>query len=163
MGEDVLSSPDAAIMGSGAKRSAPFPISELFEEHCPYYISIGMTWEDFWHGDALMARAYRKAQRIRNKRENQQLWMQGLYVYKALLCVSPILHAFAKAGTKPEPYPDMPYPIDEQDAREQEIEQLKRNAQAFGQFVDAKNYERKVKNEHSDHNRRTESANQGQQ
>lgn len=160
MGEELLSSPNAANEGSGAERSAPFPYSEAFERHCPYYLSIGMTWDNFWYDDADMVKAYRQAQRIRNKRENQQLWMQGAYVYKAILCASPILHAFAKAGTKPEPYPDMPYPIDEKDAKEQEIERLKQNAKAFAQFAEAKNYERKVKNEHSDHDRRTESENQ---
>ena len=160
MGEEFLSPPETANNGGGAIRSAPFPISEMFDTHCPYYLSVGMTWDQFWYGDAAMTVAYRKAQRIRNKRENQQLWMQGAYVYKAILCASPILHAFAKAGTKPEPYPDMPYPIDEADAREQEIERLKQNAKAFAQFAEAKNYERKVKNEHSDHDRRTESENQ---
>ena len=30
--------------------------------------------------------------------------MQGLYIYEALCDVAPILHAFAKPGTKPLPY-----------------------------------------------------------
>lgn len=111
----------------------------------PYYLSIGMTWEQYWQGEAGMTRAYRKAQRLRNKRENQQLWMQGVYIYKALLCVSPILHAFAKAGTRPEPYLEEPFPIDEAEARERERSKIKAAAEQFGQFVKMKNYERKVK------------------
>ncbi len=160
MGEELLSSPDAANNGGGAMRPAPFSHSEVFEEHCPYYLSIGMTWNQFWYGDAEMVRAYRKAQSIKNERENQQMWMQGLYTYKALLCVSPILHAFAKAGTKPEPYLDEPFPIDEKEVREREAEKAKAAAARFKMFVDMKNHERKVKGLNSDHDRRTGAADQ---
>ncbi len=120
-----------------------------------------MTWEQFWRDDAGMVRAYRKAQRIRNKRENQQMWMQGLYYYKALLCVSPILHAFAKAGTRPEPYMEEPFPLDAAEVREREEAKRKEAAERFRQFVKMKNHERKVKGLNSDHDRRTEPENQG--
>lgn len=42
----------------------------------------------------------------------------GMYIYDAIGRLSPILHAFAKAGTKPEPYIDKPYPITKQERRE---------------------------------------------
>ena len=67
-----------------------------------------------------MVRAYRKAQEFKDKRKNQELWLQGMYVYEAICDVSPILHAFAKKGTKPEPYAKEPYPITEADIRERE-------------------------------------------
>lgn len=160
MGEELLSSPDAANNGGGAKRPAPVSVSEVFDEHCAYYLSIGMTWEQYWFWDAQMVRIYRKAQRMKNKRENQQMWMQGLYYYKALLCVSPLLHAFAKAGTKAEPYMEEPFPLDEAEMREREEAKVKAAAERFRQFVEMKNYERKVKELNSDHDRRTESADQ---
>ena len=37
-------------------------------------------------------------------RRNYAAWLQGAYIYDALCAVSPILHAFAKGGTKPIPY-----------------------------------------------------------
>lgn len=83
-------------------------------------MSIGMTYDEFWHGDVSMVRAYRKAQELRDKRKNQELWLQGMYVYEAIYDVAPILHAFAKKGTKPEPYAKEPYPITEADVRERE-------------------------------------------
>lgn len=83
-------------------------------------MSIGMTYDEFWHGDVNMVRAYRKAQELRDKRKNQELWLQGMYVYEAICDVAPILHAFAKKGTKPEPYAKEPYPITEADVRERE-------------------------------------------
>ncbi len=98
-----------------------------------------------------MVSAYREAQRIKNKRENQLLWMQGVYNYKALLCVAPILHAFAKSGTKAEPYLEEPFPIDEKDAKEREIAKAKAAAAQFKMFVDMKNHERKVKGLNSNH------------
>ena len=79
-----------------------------------------MTYDDFWHGDVAMVRAYRKAQEFRDKRKNQEMWIQGMYVYEAILDVAPILHAFTKKGTKPEPYSKEPYPITEADVRERE-------------------------------------------
>lgn len=85
--------------------------SEMFERLCPYYMAIGMTYDQFWHGDPALARYYRKAEEIKETKANQELWLQGLYIYHALCDVSPILHAFAKAGTKPLPYLDEPVPL----------------------------------------------------
>lgn len=56
-----------------------------------------------------MVTAFRKADRLRQKREDAQAWLQGRYIYDALGRLSPILHAFAKKGAKAEPYLDRPY------------------------------------------------------
>lgn len=58
-----------------------------------------------------MVKSYRKADEIRLERKNQELWLQGMYIYEAICDASPILRAFAKKGTKPNPYSDKPYPI----------------------------------------------------
>lgn len=151
MGEELLIPLDSANNGGGAMRPAPVSISEVLDNHCAYYLSIGMSWNQYWFGDASAVRIYRKAQRLRNKRENQQMWMQGLYNYKAILCVSPILHAFAKAGTKAEPYLDEPFPIDEEEVHEREAARMKAAAAQFKMFVEMKNHERKVKGLNSNH------------
>ena len=39
------------------------------------------------------------------------MWLQGAYIYQAVLCASPLLHAFAKKGVKPIPYPKEPMPL----------------------------------------------------
>ena len=74
-------------------------------------MSMGMTPEQFWNGDPGLARYYRKADEINRERRNQDLWWQGMYVYEAICSASPVLHAFAKKGTKPHPYPEEPHPI----------------------------------------------------
>ena len=72
-----------------------------------------MTYEQFWEMDCELVKYYRKAAKIKQDLDNQNAWLQGAYFYEALADVSPILHAFAKKGTKPIPYRDSPYPVGE--------------------------------------------------
>jgi hypothetical protein len=92
-------------------RSPLSTYTEQFYEVFPYYLSIGMTYEQFWDGDPMLCKYYREAEEIRNEKKNQELWLQGMYIYEAIADLSPVLHAFAKKGTKPQPYTDTPYPI----------------------------------------------------
>lgn len=82
---------------------------ETLDEAFPYYLVMGMTWEQYWEQDCLMVKAYRKAFQIRQERENYLAWLHGLYIYEALCDVSPIMHAFAKSGTRPRPYAEKPH------------------------------------------------------
>ncbi len=88
-----------------------FTYTEKFNEVFPYYLSIGMTYEQFWNDDPYLVRFYRKAEELRMEKQNQALWLQGMYFYEAICDVSPILHAFAKKGTTPAPYAKEPYPL----------------------------------------------------
>lgn len=53
----------------------------------------------------------------------------GMYIYEAMCDVSPVLHAFARKGTKPIPYRTEPYPIGKKEeaptGKEIENERLK--------------------------------------
>lgn len=84
-------------------------LTQIFEELCPIYMSYGMSYDEFWYGDAYRAKFYREAYNIQIKHKDEEFWIQGMYIYDALCKVSPILHAFSKSGTKPLPYPDKPY------------------------------------------------------
>lgn len=84
-------------------------LSEIFEECCPVYMGYGMTYDEYWYDDPWRARFYRETYEIQMKRKDEELWIQGMYIYEALCDVSPILHAFSKGGTKPLPYSDKPY------------------------------------------------------
>ncbi len=79
-----------------------------------------MSYDDFWFGDVSMVRAYRKADELNRRRQNEVLWLQGAYIYEALCDAAPIFHAFAKKGTKPHPYAKEPYAITESEIRERE-------------------------------------------
>jgi hypothetical protein len=85
--------------------------ASIFEKVFPFYISIGMSPEQFWDGDVSLVKAYRKAYEYKKQEWNVQAYLNGMYVYDALLRVSPILHAFAKKGAKPIPYRDQPIEI----------------------------------------------------
>ena len=87
-------------------------------------MSIGMTYDEFWEGDAVLPKYYREAHEYRNTQKNQELWMQGLYIHEAVGIV--IGNAFRKKGAKVEKYPDKPYPITKLEQKyEQEQKELK--------------------------------------
>ena len=89
-------------------------------------MSIGMTYDEFYNQDVCMVKAYRKANELRDKRRNQELWMQGLYVYEALCDASPLFRFSMKKGAiKPEPYAKEPYPITAAEVRERELREAR--------------------------------------
>ena len=94
-----------------------------------------MTPEQYWDGDPELARYYRKAEEIRQKRKNEELWLQGMYIYEALCDVSPVFHAFAKRGTKPVPYPDHPYSITSKDREAEKELKAKREREKAKQYM----------------------------
>lgn len=104
--------------GSEDNSRSPFlTYTEQFYEVFPYYLSIGMTYDQFWNDDPTLVKYYRQADEMRYERKNQELWLQGMYIYEALCDVSPILHAMAKKGAKAHPYSDKPYAISEKQRR----------------------------------------------
>lgn len=109
-------------MGGGGTidRSAPHFAYELFYREFPYYLAIGMTTEQYWDGDASLPKYYRQAAQIKQDLQNQNLWLQGLYIYEALLDVCPVYHTFAKRGTKAIPYRSEPIPLRESQQEKRE-------------------------------------------
>ena len=91
-------------------------LTDTFKKVCPFFLSIGVNYTDFWEGDLEIPKTYLEAYKLKIKREQEieewRMWKQGMYIYEALCDVSPILHAFSKKGTKPLPYPTKPYGID---------------------------------------------------
>lgn len=74
-----------------------------------------------------MAAIYREADKRRMERVNAEAHLMGLYVYEALCDVSPVLHAFAKKGTKPKPFRTEPYGMgqEEKTEKQEEADRLK--------------------------------------
>lgn len=99
--------------------------TEKFNELFPHYLAIGMTEEQYWDKDCQLVTAYRKADELRINRKNEEMWLQGAYIYEALCRVSPILHAFAKKGAKPIPYINEAYAITERQVEIKEEEKAK--------------------------------------
>lgn len=72
----------------------------------------------------MLPKYYRKAEDLRMERHNEEVWLQGMYVYDAIVRLTPILRAFAKKGAKPKPYVEEPYPITQ---KKQEYKQLRKD------------------------------------
>lgn len=91
----------------------------------PYYLAIGMSTNEFWYGEPILAKVYREAHDLRNEMKNQELWVQGFYNFRAFRSV---IESFAIGlnggkGGKPSEYPSEPIPITE---REQEAAQKRK-------------------------------------
>lgn len=118
----------------------------MFWRVLPYYLSIGMSADDFWNGDPALAKAYRDADELRKQRVNEELWFQGMYIYEALCDASPLFRAFGKKGAKATPYPKQPYDIaprkekdevSERTREKKQMEKMKRSMEAFAASVNA--------------------------
>lgn len=97
--------------GGGGTKGRPSPLlrySDKFEELCGYYLSIGMTYHDFWDGDCCMVKYYRDKAKREWEQRNFELWLQGAYIYEALLDASPVFNSLSK---KKKPFPYMKQPI----------------------------------------------------
>ena len=107
----------------------------------PYYLSVGMTPQDFWHGDPELVRIYRSADELRVRRADSIAWLQGMYVYEAICDVAPILRPLSKAR-KPMEYAKKPYlRLAYDKERENELETRLANGRIAAQLI-AKRVER---------------------
>jgi hypothetical protein len=96
-----------------------------------------MTPKQYWDGDPLLAKYYRRADEIKQKRKNQELWLQGMYIYEALCDVAPVLHAFARKSTKPAPYPDHPYSLTTEEREVEKKRQEQRDREKARRYMEA--------------------------
>ena len=86
-------------------------------------MAMGMSYTQYWDQPPHLAVAYRKAYKLKRELDNEQAWLQGLYVYDAFaVCMA---NAFSKRGAKKEKYLERPidiYPLTaiEKKRREQE-------------------------------------------
>ena len=138
MDSELVSSSLSATGGSEQNSSAPsFTYTEKFYELFPYYLAIGMTYDQYWNSDPTLVKYYRKADELRKERVNEELWLQGMYIYEALCDVSPVLHAYAKKGTKPQPYSKKPYSITESQRKQDEEEHARSVSEKGKRFMHA--------------------------
>lgn len=84
-----------------------------------------MSYTDFWDGDPEMTKYYRDKYKRDRDRRNTELWLQGLYVYEAILDSAPVLNPLSK-DKKPIPYRETPIPLTEQERAQREEEENKK-------------------------------------
>lgn len=54
----------------------------------PLYMAMGMSPDEFWHGDVRAFKAYRKANKLRRRLADEDDWRLGFYVCKALIATN---------------------------------------------------------------------------
>jgi len=110
-------------MGEG--RVKPSSMTEIFKKAFPQYLSIGMTYDQFWHGEPELVKYFRDAQKMRESRENYNMWMQGAYIYNAIISVAS--QVYADKGKKGHPYMEHPIPLTKEEMEYYDmLEQKKR-------------------------------------
>ena len=128
----------------GGNAASPLSLREAFEKACPLYMSYGMSYYAFWHGDVHAHKMYKEAHRIRMSEQNTMNWLMGQYVYEAIGAWSGIIRAFSKQ-TKPRKYSDHPYDIFKEDRELREErearERYRRIREKVAAFADAFNEE----------------------
>ena len=114
-----------------------FSYTNVFNKKFPLYLAYGMTPEQYWEQDCMLAKYYREADEIKRERRNQEMWLQGMYFYDALMRVSPILRAFGKKGTKPQSYVEEPYAINKKTIKAKNVEREKNQSQKALRYLQA--------------------------
>ena len=84
-------------------------MTATFHRLFPYYLAIGMTYEQFWEGDVWLAEDYFRANQISAQRKSEEMWLQGLYFYHGVSVA--LGNAFRKKGAKPIKYMSEPIRI----------------------------------------------------
>ena len=94
-------------------------------------MALGMTYEQYWYGDPLMVRAFYKADKIRQQRMNDEAWLYGAYVYRALAAT--VGNMFKKEGTKPIEYPQKPIEFSVEEESQEDKEKLEEQEALYAQ------------------------------
>lgn len=110
--------------------------TEIFNEAFPYYLSIGMSYELYWHGEPNLVKAYREADELRVDRMNYEAWLQGLYVYQAVGALYPVFNPFSKQK-KAEEYLKEPIVITERARNQKAMEEGNKMANFLKAWADA--------------------------
>lgn len=135
---------DELIDGYGKSRKPSFSYryTEILDEECSTYLMAGMSYDDYWNGPAEMVLYYKKKLKKERDYANFQSWLQGLYIYEAILNLSPVLKPFVK---NPEviPYREKPIPLTKAEIdkmlEEQEMARVKANREKMEQMLSVYN------------------------
>ena len=125
MDEELVSTHSSVKRGGASERP-----SSLFAYLCPFYMSYGMSYEDFWFGELDLAKYYREKHDLELTEKNQELWLQGRYFLDALACIM----------SKDAKYPEEPYPMTAEEQKERKERDAYLNMQRYmAQFMQINN------------------------
>ena len=126
-------------------------LGEWLAKLCVYYMTMGVTYEEFWFGDYTKFKYVARQYDAQRKLQNEDAWLQGAYVYDAV--ATALGNAFRKKGAKAQNYLERPlqvYPKTEEEERyEAEMERRKiiKRLNAWKAAWDAKERKEKIAKE----------------
>ena len=136
--------------------------TQVFREHFPYYLHLGMSYKEYWQMDCELVRAYRKAYEMKQEYDNSLLWLQGLYVFKALEAQRPGWNFWAGRKAKPEKYLEKPIAITEAMQARYKAEETQKMAAALRERFHRHNKQLAEQGGDEDGRRSTDSDNRDQ-
>lgn len=115
-------------------------------------MSLGMTYEQYWDGDADLVIYFRKAHEMTIERQNRMLYLAGAYLYDTLLRVANVFNPFNKVP--PQPYRDGVIPLTDGEKEERfkadEKKKLDSSTAAMMQMMHSVNKGRQKNGKRSD-------------
>ena len=111
-------------------------------------MALGMSYDEYWNCSPKRYKAYRKAHELKNEQRNQEMWLQGFYVYKAIETALHNQPAFATKPPKPVSYLQEPIslkPLSEEEKRQKEEKEQEKKMADFQKYLTdlQKNWENK--------------------
>ncbi len=109
---------------------------------CVYYMMLGVPEKEFWDGDYTRLKYYVRQHNYLVEQRNQELWLQGLYVYEAISVV--MAQAFGKGAGRFLKYPEKPHritplsPEEQEEENKRKVEEFRAQLEAAGQRFNAK-------------------------
>lgn len=105
---------------------------------------MGMTPEEYWHGEADLPVHYRKAEAIKRSKVNHELWVQGRYFFDAIICAfNADVNQQYETGYLDEPYPITKEEVEDRQRRlekaqyEKDIALMKARANAWNKKMES--------------------------
>ena len=85
-------------------------------------MSYGMSRDEYWNGDIKAAFDYVEAENIRQKRRNELMWLQGMYICDAVAVAvhNTVVLGLNKGRGEKATYPDKPYDFEPPEQNEDE-------------------------------------------
>lgn len=120
---------DSVVITESASRKT---FTDTFEEVCPYYMSIGMSYSEFWNGPSELVKVYERMHRYRMEEINQQMWVMGLYITSAIS--STVGNMLSSKGSKKIEYVKEPIQLFEKSEEEKRIEAERERQKALASF-----------------------------
>lgn len=98
----------------------------------PEALAIGIDYNLFWKLNPCKLEPFLKARELRLKQRNEEMWLQGVYIYEAV-CTA-IYNNFREKGKKAIQYMEEPIKIFEDTEAEKEIKAKREREKAIKFF-----------------------------